>query len=238
VEKPDREDVLDDFVNSDDTTSPYLGSMGIYLFQAKALEALLDSSHLDFGAHLLPAALPSHRVYSYRFDGYWEDIGSIRTFYDTNLALAQPDPPFCFHDAAQPIYTRPRLLPGCRIRDVQLNRVLLADGCVIENAEIRNSLVGNRSIIGEGTIIEDSVLMGADYYGNTTVQSGPNVGIGPGSRIKGALIDKNARIGPRVRIEPFPPGTDRDAEHWTIRDGIVVIPKNGVLPADTTILPS
>ena len=188
---------------------------------------------------MLPAALPSQRIYGYRYDGYWEDIGTIRTFYEANLALAQSEPPFSFHDPERPIYTHPRFLPGCRISDVHFDRVLLADGCTIENAEIHNSLIGNRSVIKRNSLIEDTVLMGADFYeAHQSENAGvPPIGVGAGSRIRGALIDKNARIGAETQIEPFPRGTEFEADQWAVRDGIVVIPKDAVLQPNTVIAP-
>jgi glucose-1-phosphate adenylyltransferase len=182
----------------------------------------------------------SHAVYGYQFDGYWEDIGTMRSFYEANLALAQPSPPFSFHDPIRPIYTHMRFLPGSRIYDVRLDRVLLADGCIVEGAEIRNSIIGLRSAVGDDVVIEDSVVMGADYYDSGAGKGAgdvPPMGIGRGSRIRGAIIDKNARLGPGVQIDPFPRGTDIDHETWTVRDGIVVVPKDSTLPAGTVIAP-
>lgn len=237
IEKPDDKVNLNEFCISGDPDRPYLASLGIYVFETHVLEELLDFPYVDFGSHMLPATLPSHRVYSYRFDGYWEDIGTIRTFYEANLALAQSEPPFSFHDPEHPIYTHPRFLPGCRIADVHLDRVLLADGCTVENAAIHNSLVGNRSVIERDSLIEDTVIMGADFYEKPQSSSVPPVGIGAGSRIRGALIDKNARIGAGTQIEPFPRGTDFDSDQWAVRDGIVVIPKDAVLQPNTVIAP-
>ncbi len=152
-------------------------------------------------------------MFGFPFHGYWADIGTIRAFYDANLALAQPDPLFSFDDVSGPVFTRPRFLPGSRIYDVKLDRVLLADGCVVQGAEIRSSVVGLRSLIGDDVVIRDTVLMGADYYegqGPARPDGAPPMGIGRGCRIEGAIIDKNARIGENVRIEPFPRGIDLD----------------------------
>jgi glucose-1-phosphate adenylyltransferase len=241
AEKPRDETVLQGLVSRDDPDQPYVGSMGIYIFRRPALAELLASSHDDFGSDVLPAAIASHRVFGYVFDGYWEDIGSIRAFYEANLALVRPDPPFSFHDPVAPVYTRPRLLPGSRIYDVRLDRVLLADGCIVEGSEIVRTVVGIRSIIGDGARIHDTIVMGADYYeaeAPPTPRPAPPIGVGGGSKVRGAILDKNARIGRNVRIEPFPPGTEIDEEMWSVRDGIVVIPKNAVLPDGTRIEPS
>lgn len=240
VEKPQDESVLVDLTSDIGAEQGWLGSMGIYLFRTEALISLLDSKHADFGTDLIPAAIDTHRVYGFTFEGYWEDIGTIRAFFDANLALAQPDPVFSFHDPIRPVYTHPRFLPGCRINDVRFDRVLVADGCIMAQAQISNSLLGNRSVVGRNVTIEDTVLMGADYYEaelGSRSQITPAIGIGAGSQIKGAIIDKNARIGASVRIQPFPPGTDLDHENWAVRDGIVVIPKDAILPDGTVLAP-
>jgi len=240
AEKPRDDSLLHGLISRDDAERPLLGSMGIYVFRRRALVELLQAPHDDFGHDVLPAAIHSHRVIGYTFDEYWEDIGDIRSFYEANLALARPDPPFSFHDPERPIYTRPRLLAASRIYDVRLDRVLLADGCIVQGAEISNAVVGIRSIIGDGVRLRDTVVMGADFYEpeeRFPPAAGPPIGIGEGCDIAGAIIDKNARIGPGVRIAPFPPGSQRDEPMWSVRDGIVVVPKNAVLPAGTTIGP-
>ncbi len=240
VEKPQTPQARQGFVSRDDPAKPYVGSMGIYIFRAEVLSELLAGPYTDFGGDVIPAAIQSHRVFGFPFDGYWADIGTMRAFYDANLALAQPHPLFSFEDVSGPVFTRPRFLPGSRIYDVKLDRVLLADGCVVQGAEIRSSVVGLRSLIGDDVVIRDTVLMGADYYEGQGVGrpgNSPPMGIGRGCRIEGAIIDKNARIGENVRIEPFPRGVDLDDENWTVRDGIVVIPKDAVLPAGSVIAP-
>jgi len=241
VEKPQDESLLQDFIcDTGDTAFPCLGSMGIYLFRTQSLIDLLDSQFIDFGGHLIPAAIPTYRTMSYTFEGYWEDIGTICSFFEANLGLIAPDSTYDFYDATHPIYTRPRFLPGGRIYDVQLDRVLLADGCVIRESKLHNTQVGNRSVIGKGSVIRDTVLMGADYYEEEIrfpAEDAPPIGIGDGANIRGAIIDKNARVGPNVRIEPFPRGTDLDTEQWAVRDGIVVVPKNAILPEGTVIAP-
>jgi glucose-1-phosphate adenylyltransferase len=240
VEKPQTPAALNGFASSPDPALPYLGSMGIYLFRTEVLLNLLTAPHDDFGSDVLPAAIHSHRVFGFPFGGYWEDIGTIRSFYEANLALTEPSPPFSFDDPVRPIYTRPRFLPGSRIYDVRLDRVLLADGCIIEGAEIRRSVVGVRSVIADEVVIEDTVIMGADFYEAEDPRRNPRVpplGIGRGSVIRGAIIDKNAHIGDHVRIEPFPLGADIDQENWTVRDGIVVVPKHAVLAPGTVIAP-
>jgi glucose-1-phosphate adenylyltransferase len=179
-------------------------------------------------------------VAGYTFDGYWEDIGTIRSFYDANLALVQPKPPFVFHNTLWPIYTRPRFLPGSRCNEVKLSQVLMADGCVIEKAELSNSLIGNRSVIRQNAVIRNTVMMGSSYF-ETEIKSQltqvPAIGIGRGSYIEGAILDRNVRIGPGVRIEPFPSDFNIDKEDWVVRDGIVVIPHHAVISEGTVIAP-
>ena len=239
VEKPQDPQVLSRFTSRDDPERPYVGSMGIYLFRSEVLSELLESDHADFGSEVLPAAIQTYHVCGYTFDGYWEDIGTMRAFYEANLKLTHPDPDFSFDDPLLPIYTHPRFLPGSRIYDVRLDQVLLADGCVVQGAEIRNTIVGIRSVIGDDVVIADTVVMGADYYEEDGRAGGrPSMGIGNGSRIQGAIIDKNACVGRNVRIEPFPHGTDLDEERWAVRDGIVVIPKQSVIPDNTHIGPA
>ncbi len=240
VEKPQRPVDRSEFVCRDDPALPYLGSMGIYLFRMKVLVEMLESDHDDFGSDVIPAAIRSRRVFGYPFEGYWADIGTIRAFYEANLDLTLSDPPFRFHDPADPIYTHPRFLPGSRIYDVKLDQVLLAEGCVVEGAEIRHAIIGIRSIIGDDVSIADTIIMGADYYEaqeRTPIPGAPPMGIGRRSRIHGAIIDKNARIGEGVQIAPFPRGTDLDQETWSVRDGIVVVPKSAVIPDGTVIAP-
>ena len=240
AEKPQDEAELAGLVSREDPRLPYVGSMGIYVFRKQALMELLQAPHDDFGRDVLPAAIHSHRVFGYLFDGYWEDIGDIRSFYEANLELVRPDPPFSFHDPVRPIYTRPRLLAASRIYDVRLDRVLLADGCIVQGADITHTVVGIRSVIGDGVQLKDAIVMGADFYEpeeRFPPAAGPPIGIGEGCNIAGAIIDKNARIGPGVRIEPFPPGVTRDSDAWSVRDGIVVVPKNAILPAGTRIGP-
>ncbi|MFV1949957.1 MAG: sugar phosphate nucleotidyltransferase, partial [Anaerolineales bacterium] len=221
VEKPKDPDLLRSFISRDDSGLPLLGSMGIYLFKTSVLTDLLKELNVDdFGREIIPHAIHTHKVVGYDFEGYWEDIGTIRSFYHANLALTQPSPPFNFYDVNQPIYTHARFLPGSIIAGAKLEDVSLADGCYIGEAEIECSVIGLRSQIQDGSVVRNTVVMGADYYEEDKNTSGPvPIGIGKNSRIDGAIIDKNARIGSNVIIHPFPPGTEFDSEKWSIRDG-------------------
>ncbi len=240
VEKPKDPKELAQFVSREDPSRPYLGSMGIYFFNTNVLIQVLDgSTDDDFGGEVIPKAIHSHKVYGFDFDDYWEDIGTIRSFFDTNLSLACPEPPFDFNAPNQPIYSHPRFLPGSVVNGGSLNHVLLADGCNIGNAEISNSIIGLRSQIQDGVKINQTILMGTDYYDTPGVISSSEIslGIGANCSIEGALIDKNARIGENVTIRPYPRGTDFDGDNCFVRDGIVVIKKNTSIPPGTLIGP-
>jgi glucose-1-phosphate adenylyltransferase len=240
AEKPRDPDILAQFVSRDDPERPYLGSMGIYIFNTDVLIELLENSAAeDFGGQIIPNAIHSHKVFGFDFDGYWEDIGTIRSFYETNLRLAQPQAPFNFYDPERPIYTRPRYLPGSVIDGATLHNVLMTDGCQIHHAEISNSLIGLRSQIADGVHMQDTILMGADYYDSAgaPLPGGLPIGLGANSRIEGAIIDKNVRVGEGVVIKPFPRGTEIDSGNWVVQDGIVVIPKSAILYPGTYIGP-
>lgn len=240
AEKPKDPSILSTLASRDDPTRPYLGSMGIYLFKTKVLFDWLEStSYEDFGGHVIPQAIGTSAVYGFDFDGYWEDIGTIRSYYETNLALTNPNPPFNLYDPDRPIYTHPRFLPASTLENSTLENVLIAEGCCLKNAEIRNSVIGVRSQVQSGVRIADSVLLGSDYYPTPEEERNGKIpiGIGKDCQIVGAIIDKNARLGNKVIIRPFQAGTDLDFEDWVVRDGIVVIPKNAIIPHGTFIGP-
>jgi len=219
----------------------FLASMGIYVFNRKALLELLENNETDFGRHIIPAAIRTHRIFGYVFQGYWEDIGTIRAFFDANLDLAKPRPHFSFFDISAPIFTHPRFLPASRIDGGAIEASLVSDGCILDHATIRDSLIGLRSRIGTGSQLRRAVMMGADYYEDQeTVQRYslkgiPPVGIGRNTRIENAIIDKNARIGDNCVVTPAGKSSDVDHELYYIRDGIVLIPKNGIVPNGTVI---
>ncbi len=240
AEKPKDPAILDAFVSREDTEKPFLASMGIYLFNIDTLVDILtlktgSKKFDDFGYDIIPHCVENApRVYGYEFDGYWRDIGTIRSFYEANLDLTSHKPQFDIYDPDQRIYTHARFLPGSRLADCRLDKVLIAEGCRINNALIEHSVVGLRSIIKNGCHIKDSVLMGADYYdssGSIPIQIGENC------HIEGAIIDKNVRMAQDVTIKPFPRGTEIEADAYTVKDGIVVIPKKTILPSGTYIGP-
>ncbi len=208
---------------------PLMASMGIYLFRSDVLLASLDDeTKLDFGRHVIPAALQDYEVYGHIYDGYWEDIGTISAFYKANLDLTLARPRFNFHDVNGPIYTHPRFLPASRIARCTVQQSIISEGCLIRDSKIRRSVVGIRSVIGEKTELIDSLVMGADYY-EERIRGRVPIGVGPGSYIKGAILDKNARVGKNVRITNKKKRREFDGEDHYIRDGIVIIPKNAVV---------
>jgi glucose-1-phosphate adenylyltransferase len=244
AEKPKDPALLDEMVSLQSGDRPFLGSMGIYLFKTDVLVSLLEKTdYTDFGGEIIPNAIDGYKIFGYDFNDYWEDIGTIRSFYDTNLALASDKPPFDFYDPKRPIYSHPRYLPGSVIQNSHLEEVLLSDGCCIKNAEIRNCVIGVRTQIRSGVKLYNTIVMGADYYDEESDRESPEdgsipIGIGEGSVIDGAIIDKNARIGRGVTIRAFPRDCeDLDGENWCVRDGVVVIPKNVILSPGTVIGP-
>ncbi len=237
VEKPKDPQIQKKYISRDDPHKPFLASMGIYMFNTKILMDLLKDfpHHDDFGGDIIPQAIKSSAVYGFDFNGYWQDIGTIRSFYETNLALTTPETPFNFYDAKLPIYTDTRFLPGSIVEDSSLKKVLIAEGCRILKSEIDHSIIGIRSQISAGCMIKDSIVMGSDYY--EPDRAGLPIGIGANCYIEGAILDKNVRIGNNVTMRPFPRNKDIDNEKWYVRDGIVVIPKDAEIFSGTTIAP-
>jgi glucose-1-phosphate adenylyltransferase len=216
-----------------------LASMGIYLFNRKTLlDALEKTDYRDFGKEVFPASIRSRRVQVHLFDGYWEDIGTIRSFFEANLSLASTDPPFSLSAPDGPIYSRARFLPPSRIDGAKVANSLVADGCQIqEGAVIENSVIGLRCLVGRDVVIRNSIIMGNDYYqapelnGRQGPGNLPPLGIGPGSLIEGAIVEKNCRIGRDVRvINSAKVDFTEETEHGMIRDGIVCIPNETTIP--------
>jgi glucose-1-phosphate adenylyltransferase len=213
-----------------------LASMGIYIFNRDLLvDALEKTDYLDFGKEVFPASVRAKRVMVHLFDGYWEDIGTIRAFYEANLSLASSSPPFDFNSPSAPIYSRPRFLPPSLVEGAQVTSSLIADGCKIgRGAVIENSVIGLRCIIGEGVTIKNTVIMGADLYDDerhARAAGRPPLGIGAGSHIEGAILDKNCRLGKNVRIvNEQRLETRGEDEPCIIREGIPNVVKDGVLP--------
>ncbi len=241
VEKPKDPSVLSAFrmspellasVGSSPDEELYQASMGIYVFNRNVLVECLDNDLVDFGKHIIPRAIQERQVSGYVFNGYWEDIGTIRAFYEANLDLTDLLPQYSFFEASAPIYTHPRFLPGSKINGATLRQAIIADGCIISDAHLERSVIGVRSIIQTGATIRNSIVMGADYYETdpSSERGLPAIGIGRNCVIDRAIIDKNARIADGVVITPEGKPTDLDAGNYFIRDGIVVVPKNAVIP--------
>ena len=213
---------------------PYLASMGIYLFNKKVLVESLENRLQDFGRDVIPAAVGHRKVHAHLFNGYWRDIGTIRAFYEAHLDLVRPDPPFLFGDPEWPIYTHPRYLPGARVSGTRFNRAILSEGSVVLDSTVEDSIIGVRTVMHRVTV-RKSLLMGADPHPPDGPPGAPPIGIGEGTLIQEAIIDKNARIGRKVRIVNQNKAADAEGPGWVIRDGIVVVSKNAIIPDGTTI---
>jgi len=224
---------------------PFLASMGIYVFKYDRLESLLaeDPSWVDFGREIIPAAIKSGHVQAHMFDGYWEDIGTIGAFYRANLDLTNKVPKFNLFDAEAPVYTRARYLPPSKVEETQINDSIIGDGCIINGARLTNCVIGIRSRISKGVQMDAAYMMGADYYqtfedmSQDLIKGIPRLGIGEGSVIRHAIIDKNARIGINSRLlnEAGVVEADSPDKSYYIRDGIIIIPKNAVIKDGTVI---
>jgi glucose-1-phosphate adenylyltransferase len=246
VEKPKDPDVIDGL-----TLSPALearleaktdekrclASMGIYVFSRDVLRRALENDMKDFGKEIIPALLGKARLFSHIFEGYWEDIGTVSAFFEANLALAQPLPPFNFFDRSAPIYTHARYLPASKINRCSIDHVVIGDGCIITDSTLKHCVIGIRSILGENCNLEDVVMMGADYYQVTKeveadrARGVPPIGIGRNGRVRRAIIDKNARIGDDVALSPEGKA-DGDYPHGiVIRDGVLCVTKGCSIPS-------
>ncbi len=224
-----------------DSDESLLASMGIYVFNRELICELLDNPLTDFGKHIIPNAIQTHRVFSYVFQGYWEDIGTIRSFFEANLDLVSELPRFNFFDMSAPIFSRPRFLPGSKINGAQIDHAVISDGCIINHARITHTIVGLRTIVEAGTELNRVILLGSDYYESAESverherEGKPRIGIGANCKIENAIIDKNARIGNNVTISPAGKPENVDHALYYIRDGIVIIPKSGIIPHGTVI---
>ena len=248
IEKPTKDSVLDDLLTPDKVFQdfgmqgegkPYLASMGVYVFKAEVLENLLlaNPEWIDFGRELIPNSLKSHKVYVHPFTGFWEDIGTVRSYFDVSMAMTSQRPPFEFHDQEHLIYTHARMLPGVKIYDANMKGVIVCSGCRITKATISKSIIGIRSIVQSGAVVDESIILGAEYFENEAdVTHRIPMGIGQNSQISQAIIDHNARIGKGVVIKGSPKLQDYDGDGYCIRDGIVIVLKNAVIPDNTQIV--
>ena len=242
VEKPTEEAVLREMkmerellgaIDSNQDEELFQASMGIYVFNRRVLIECLENDLVDFGKHIIPQSIKDRHVRAFIFKGYWEDIGTIRAFYEANLDLTDIVPEYSFFEPESPIYTHPRFLPGSKINGATLRQAIISDGCIISDAHLERCVVGIRSIIQSGATIRNSIVMGADYFEHNRhgESAQPPIGIGRNCVIDRAIIDKNARIADGVVITPEGKPPNFDGENYFIRDGIVVVPKNAVIPA-------
>jgi len=225
-----------------DGSREYLANMGIYIFHKKLLiDLLTESTAVDFGKEVIPEVIHKHRVFAYVFDGYWTDIGTIRSFYEANLGLTTTLPQFNFYHVQMPVYTHPRNLPGSKLNNCNVHQSIITEGCILNGVDVKHSIIGVRSRIGSGTTVKNSIIMGADYYETTqdleenATKRIPNIGIGNHCTIINAIIDKNARIGDNVSIINAHNVQEKDEESYHIRDGIIVVPKGALIRSGTVI---
>jgi len=228
---------------SDKSDKPYcLASMGIYLFSGRVMrEALANPSQTDFGKEVIPGLLHSKRMMAYVFDGYWEDIGTVGSFWECNLSLTDPVPPFDFFDGQNPVYTHSRYLPTSKLNGTRARHVLMADGAIVDDSELERCVIGVRSVIRQGTRLENVVMMGADFFerpddlsSNNNAQR-PHVGVGENCVIRNAIIDKNARIGAGCRLSPRGLPEKWETPALFVRDGVIVVKKGAVVAPGTVV---
>ncbi len=220
----------------------HLASMGIYLFDRRTLQDLLaHTDSRDFGREVIPLAIRDRKVYAHFFDGYWEDIGTIPSFFEAHMDLTRPLPKFNFYDEQKPIFTHARFLPGTKILGSEVESAVLCEGSIVNRSRVRESIIGIRSRIGENCRLERTVVMGADFFesqedlARDRDEGRPAVGIGPGSEVRNAIIDKNARIGASVKLVNRNGAAEAAAENYVIVNGIIVVPKDAVIPDGTII---
>lgn len=240
IEKPKSELLTDEWKAPG--TEKYLASMGIYIFNADVMDEMLNNYMTDFGKEIIPLAITKKKVRSYIFDGYWEDIGTIKNFYDASMELTKPIPKINFYNEKEPFYTHPRNLPPSKINHAEMTNTLASEGCVISDSKIVQSVIGVRSIIREGCELNGILMMGADYYESydSIIASDeikrPHIGIGKNCKINKCIIDKNSRIGNNCRINVDGKNYE-NGDHGTyfVADGIIVIRKGAIIPEGTVI---
>jgi len=242
IEKPQEISEIKDMAVTHDGKTFYLGSMGIYMFSKDALTDLLTKDYeVDFGKEIIPDAIQTKATYAYMFDGYWRDIGTIKTFYEENLMLTESIPPLDMFNETWQIFTRPRFLPPAKFENGSIVKSIVAEGSVILSAEIVHSIIGLRMRVGSGTTIKDTIAMGSDYYETVdqiheSIANGiPLLGVGKDCHIERAILDKSVRIGDNVKIVNEKNRDNYDGPNYFIRDGIVVISKKTIIPSGTVI---
>jgi glucose-1-phosphate adenylyltransferase len=250
VEKPTDQKVIEGLALGEAVTAQLdaaegekfvLANMGIYCFDMRTLRESLDNSYTDFGKEVIPHLLGKVNLMGFIFSGYWEDIGTVRSFFEANLSLTNPVPPFNFFDQGNLVYTRARFLPACKINGVHIDRGIMAGGCIVSKSQLERVVVGVRSVIKEGAVFRNVVMMGGDYFEddedrqqNRDLQR-PDIGVGRNCHIENAIIDKNARIGDNVRLSPEGKPDMYEEGDVIVRDGVLLVVKNGVVPDGTVI---
>ncbi len=229
VEKPQSASLIEELSDVIDGEKIVLASMGIYIFNKSVLKEVLKIQGDDFGKNIIPHAIETLKTSAFRFQGYWEDIGTIRTFFEANINLTSENPHFSFYGEDNPIYTRQRFLPGSEIRGGQISHSIISEGCKIGDANISDSIIGIRSIIGDDVTIERTYFMGADYYEYSPRPAIP-MGVGQNSVLKNVIVDKNAHIGKNVKLINKNNVSEYQSETVIIKDGIIIIPKNATIP--------
>ncbi len=232
MEKPQTEKEIEDLLDTHTRKDQVLSSMGIYIFRKEVLDEALSLDGNDFGRNIIPASIKHFCATAYRFNGYWEDIGTIGTFFKANMDLTEKNSAFTFYDHQQPIYTHPRFLPGSHLTDAGIYNSIISEGTRIGKATIKHSILGLRSVVQDRVCMEHTYLMGADYYDS---DGDIPLGIGEGSKLKKVILDKNVRVGKNVILENRKGIENNDDTLYCIRDGIIVIPRGTVIP-DNTIL--
>ncbi len=250
VEKPKDSAIIDSLVIhgklreklSDKSAAEYcLASMGIYVFSGKFLKEALDNDMKDFGKEVIPGLLGKKKLVAHIFDDYWEDIGTVRAFWETNLALTDPIPPFDFYDEVAPIYTHDRILPAAKLNGCQIERVVIAEGAIVTNAKLTRCVVGVRAVINDGAELENVVHMGADFFETLEeivaekTAGTPIVGVGKNCVIKNAIVDKNSRIGDGCRLSPEGVPDGWETKEMCVRDGVLIVKRDAVIPAGTIV---
>ncbi len=235
VEKPEDPGLIAELSETGSGGDQVLASMGIYIFRKEILRQVLEMEGNDFGKNIIPQSIDNHHTGAFRFRGYWEDIGTIKTFFNANIALTHSHSEFSFYEKERPIYTRQRFLPGSEILNAQIHDSIICEGSKIEQSNIKDSILGIRSIVGENVELDETYFMGADFYENLTPAPFVPVGIGSNSILKRCIVDKNARIGKNVKLTNERQVDYEEGEFYTIKDGIIILSKNAVVP-DGTVL--
>lgn len=236
VEKPQDPGVVDDLIVENEQGQPMvLASMGIYIFGKKVLGEALQFDGVDFGRDILPQSLKTYKTSAYTFSGYWEDVGTIGAFFQANIGMTYPSPKFSFYDVIHPVYTRARFLPGSHVHGGEMKDCIVNEGCRVEAARLKNTILGIRSVVGRNVTMKNVYMMGADFYDSPSNKEGVPVGIGDGADLENVILDKNVRIGEKVHLVNRNEIQRDDGDFYHIRDGVIVIPKNTTVPAGTEI---